>query len=144
VSRRLYKVNEAVREVVSQAIDTEVKDPRLGFVTVTGVETTSDLRDARVYVSVLGEEAQRADSLAALQAAHGVLQKAVAARLRMKRTPRLVFVYDETTDRALQINELLAAEAAQITALAGDAGEEAESSSPHTEGNDDQVAGERP
>jgi ribosome-binding factor A len=142
VSRRLYKVNEAVREVVSQAIDTEVKDPRLGFVTVTGVETTSDLRDARVYVSVLGDEAQRADSLVALQAAHGVLQRAVAARLRMKRTPRLVFAYDETTDRALHINQLLATEAAEIAARAGDAGTEEESSAvpPEPECGQDQGA----
>jgi ribosome-binding factor A len=120
VSRRLHRVNEAVREVVSQAIETDIKDPRLGFVTVTGVDTTADLRDARVYITVLGDEAQRGDSLRALQASHGVLQGAVAARVRLKRTPRLEFVYDETTDRALHINELLVAEAAEIAARSGE------------------------
>jgi ribosome-binding factor A len=120
MSRRLYRVNEAVREVVSQAIETEVKDPRLGFVTVTGVETTPDLRQARVYVSVLGDEAQRADSLEALRSSHGVLQRAFAARVRLKRTPKLEFAYDPTTDNALHINALLAEEEGRIAELAGE------------------------
>jgi ribosome-binding factor A len=120
MGRRLYRVNEAVREVVSQAIETDVKDPRLGFVTVTGVETTPDLRQARVYVSVLGDEAQRDASLEALRSSHGVLQQAVATRVRLKRTPKLEFLYDPTTDNALHINALLADEEARIAELVGE------------------------
>jgi len=116
MSRRLRRVNEAIREVVSQAVETEVRDPRLGFVTVTGVETAPDLRSAKVFVSVLGDETHRSESLVALRASHGVLQSAVASRLRMKRTPRLEFVYDETPDRALHIHELREAEEAEIAA----------------------------
>jgi ribosome-binding factor A len=120
MSRRLYRVNEAIREVVSQAIETDVKDPRLGFVTVTGVETTPDLRQARVFVSVLGDEVQRAESLDALQASHGVLQRAFASRVRLKRTPKLEFLYDPTTDNALHINALLAEEEARLAEIAGE------------------------
>jgi len=119
VNRRLYKVNESLREVVSEAIEREVKDPRLGFVTVTGVETSPDLREARVYVSVLGDQRQRDETLAALQSAHGVLQARVAARVRLKRTPRLTFLYDDTIDRALHIDDLLRMEAAELAAVRG-------------------------
>lgn len=116
MSRRIYRVNEALREVISQAVETEIRDPRLGFVTVTAVRTAPDLRDARVFVSVLGPEEAREGSLAALQAAHGLLQARIAERLRMKRTPRLEFVYDDTTDRAMHLNRLLDREADDIAA----------------------------
>jgi len=116
VSRRLYRVNEALREVISATVETGVKDPRLGFVTVTAVRTSPDLRDARVFVSVLGGEDDREGSLAALQAAHGMFQARIAERLRLKRTPRLEFVYDDTTDRAMQLNRLLDLEAEEIAA----------------------------
>jgi ribosome-binding factor A len=103
----MRRVNEAVREVLSARIADGLKDPRIGFVTVTAVETSPDLRHARVYVSVLGDEQQRADSLAGLQSAHGVLQSAIAGELHMKRTPELRFVYDETVEHGMRINELL-------------------------------------
>src|SRR5580765_4138150 len=106
---RMRRVNEAVREVVSEAVG-ELKDPRIGFVTVTAVETSPDLRHARVYVSVLGSEQERADTLAGLQSAHGVLQTEIANLTHMKRTPELKFVYDETVDRGMRINELLSEE----------------------------------
>ncbi len=83
----MRRVNEAVREVLSARIAEGLNDPRIGFVTVTSVETSPDLRHARVYVSVLGDEAARADTLAGLESAHGVLQQAIARELRMKRTP---------------------------------------------------------
>lgn len=103
---RLLKINEGIKEVVSQEL-VELKDPRVGFVTVTGVETTADLRHATVFVSVLGGEEQRAASLSALRAAHGVLQARVAAALRMKRTPRLAFEYDATVDTAMRVESLI-------------------------------------
>jgi ribosome-binding factor A len=102
----MRRVNEAVREVVSQAVG-ELKDPRIGFVTVTGVETSPDLRHARVFVSVLGSEAKRAKTLDGLAAAHGVLQARVARELRLKRTPQLAFEYDPTVERGVRMTQLI-------------------------------------
>jgi ribosome-binding factor A len=108
---RMRRVDEAVREVLSDAISLKVKDPRVGFVTVTAVETSVDLRRARVFVSVLGDEAVRRRSMEGLQSAHGVLQRVVARELRLKHTPTLEFVYDETTERGFRIAELIDREA---------------------------------
>jgi ribosome-binding factor A len=104
---RMRRVNEAVREVLSSRLAEGLSDPRIGFVTVTSVDTSPDLRHARVYVSVLGDERERADALAGLTSAHGLLQSAIAGELRMKRTPTLQFVYDESVDRGMRITELL-------------------------------------
>ena len=103
----MRRVNEAVREVLSARIVEGLNDPRIGFVTLTSVETSPDLRHARVYVSVLGDESARAESLAALGSAHGLLQKAIATELRMKRTPTLQFVFDESIDHGMRISKLL-------------------------------------
>jgi ribosome-binding factor A len=103
---RMRRVNEALREVLSEGIG-ELKDPRIGFVTVTGVETSPDLRHAKVYVSVLGSERKRKASLAGLSAAHGVLQTRLARELRMKRTPTLVFEYDPTVERGVRMSQLI-------------------------------------
>ena len=102
----MRRVNEAVREVVSEAVG-DLKDPRIGFVTVTGVETSPDLRHARVFVSVLGSEAKRRKTLAGLDAAHGVLQARVARELRLKRTPQLAFEYDPTVERGVRMTQLI-------------------------------------
>jgi ribosome-binding factor A len=107
VSDRMRRVDEAVREVLSDAISRQVKDPRVGFVTVTAVETASDLRHARVFVSVLGDAGVRRRSLEGLQSAHGVLQRVVARELRLKHTPELAFVYDDTADRAERVTRLI-------------------------------------
>jgi ribosome-binding factor A len=104
---RMRRVNEAVREVLSARIAEGFSDPRIGFVTLTSVETSPDLRHARVYVSVLGDETEREDTLAGLASAHGLLQAAIARELRMKRTPTLEFVFDESIDRGMRISELL-------------------------------------
>ena len=106
---RMRRVNEAVREVLSDAMKL-LKDPRVGFVTVTDVRTSPDLRHAKVYVSVLGTESERAETMAGLASAHGVLQTAVNRELRMKRTPTLDFVYDESVDTGMRISELLRGE----------------------------------
>ena len=102
----MRRVNEAVREVVSEAVG-ELKDPRIGFVTVTGVETSRDLRQATVFVSVLGSAAKRAKTLDGLAAAHGVLQARLARELRMKRTPQLAFEYDPTVERGVRMTQLI-------------------------------------
>jgi ribosome-binding factor A len=104
---RMRRVDEAVREVLSDAIAKDLLDPRVGFVTVTGVKTSLDLRHARVYVSILGDEQTRADSLEGLRSAHGFLQRRVAAELRLKHTPMLEFDYDESVDRAMRISRLI-------------------------------------
>lgn len=103
----MRRVDEAVRAVLSDAITQDLKDPRVGFVTVTAVETSPDLRHARVYVSVLGDDAERAASLEGLRSAHGYLQGRVAGELRLKHTPTLDFHYDDTVDRGMRISELL-------------------------------------
>jgi len=109
---RMRRVDEAMREVLSDAITSEIKDPRVGFVTVTAVETSADLRHARVFVSVLGEEGLRRRSMDGLESAHGFLQRRVASELRLKNTPTLHFLYDDSTDRGLRIQELLDEEGA--------------------------------
>ena len=104
----MRRVNEAVREVLSTAISNDLKDPRVGFVTVTAVDTSPDLRHAHVYVSVLGDEhAARASRSPGLESSRGYLQSRVARELRLKHTPQLDFRYDDSTERGLRISELL-------------------------------------
>jgi ribosome-binding factor A len=102
----MRRVNESVRQVLSEAVP-ELKDPRIGFVTVTGVETAPDLRQARVFVSVLGSERTRERTLIGLAAAHGVLQARIARELRLKRTPQLSFEYDPTVERGVRMSRLI-------------------------------------
>ena len=104
---RMRRVNEAVREVLSVAIASDLKDPRIGFVTVTAVDTSPDLRHAHVYVSVLGDERERDDSLDGLRSSHGYLQARVGSELHMKHTPQLEFHYDDTIERGFRIERLL-------------------------------------
>jgi ribosome-binding factor A len=103
---RMRRINEVLREVIGAAI-TELSDPRIGFVTVTSVETSPDLRAAKVHVSVLGSEEEREATMVGLASSHGVLQAKIAAETRMKRTPTLSFRYDETVEQGMRINELL-------------------------------------
>ena len=106
-SGRMRRVDEAIRQVIGDAVQGELKDPRVGFVTVTDFRTSADLRHARVYVSVLGDEAQREATMAGLRSAHGFLQGKVATELHLKRTPTLELYYDDTTDRALRVDALI-------------------------------------
>jgi ribosome-binding factor A len=107
MAQRMRRVNELMREVIGSAIVSELEDPRIGFVTVTSVDTSPDLRTARVYVSVLGDEAEREATLAGLRSSHGVLQSAIAREMRIKRTPTLSFHYDDTPERGMRITRLL-------------------------------------
>jgi ribosome-binding factor A len=109
-SERMRRVDQAIRQVIGDAVAAELKDPRVGFVTVTDVRTSADLSHARVYVSVLGDPEQREATMAGLESAHGYLQSRIASELHLKRTPTLSFSYDDTTDRALRMNALLEAE----------------------------------
>ena len=102
----MRRVNESLRQVLSEAL-LELKDPRIGFVTVTGVDTSPDLRHARVFVSVLGGERKRERSLVGLEAAHGVLQARVSRELRLKRTPQLAFQYDPSVEHGVRMSKLI-------------------------------------
>jgi len=106
MSERMRRVNESVRQVLAEAVP-ELKDPRIGLVTVTGVDTAPDLRHATVYVSVLGSGRKRTATLAGLEAAHGLLQSRLAHELRMKRTPQLAFEYDPSVERGVRMSQLI-------------------------------------
>ena len=102
----MRRVNEAVREVLSEEI-ASLKDPRIGFVTVTGVKTSRDLRQATVYVSVLGSKRKREASLAGLASSGGILQAAVNRELHLKRTPQLSFQYAPTIEEGVRLTKLI-------------------------------------
>jgi ribosome-binding factor A len=104
---RMRRINEVLREVVGAAIGSELSDPRIGFVTVTSVQTSPDLRTAKVYVSVLGSEEEREATLSGLRSSCGVIQSRIAAETRMKRTPTISFHYDETIAQGVRISRLL-------------------------------------
>lgn len=102
----MRRVNEAVRVVVAEAIG-DLKDPRIGIVTVTGVHVTPDLGEATVYVSVLGSERKRRATLAGLESAHGVLQARINRELSLRRTPTLAFAYDDAVERGVRMSKLI-------------------------------------
>lgn len=104
---RMRRVNEVLREVVGDAISTELEDPRIGFTTVTAVETSPDLRSAKVFVSVLGDDDEKQETLKALASAHGIIQALIASQTHMKRTPTLTFHYDDTPEKGMRLERLL-------------------------------------
>lgn len=104
---RMRRVDEAIREVLADAITRHVKDPRVGFVTVTDVDTSPDLRHAQVFVSAMGTDEQREATLEGLRSAHGVLQRSIARELRLKHTPALRFALDETAARAARLEQVI-------------------------------------
>jgi ribosome-binding factor A len=106
-AERMRRVDEAMREVLSDVLTHELKDPRVGFVTVTDVKTSPDLRHARVYVSVLGDAEAVEASLEGLRSAHGFLQGRVGTELRLKNTPALSFIHDDTAERAQRLEQIL-------------------------------------
>jgi|SRR5215210_650723 len=106
-TERMRRVNEVIREVIASSIATELDDPRIGFVTVTAVDTSPDLRSARVFVSVLGSDEERDSTLAALRASHGLLQSRIATQMRIKYTPTLSFHYDDGPERGVRLAQLL-------------------------------------
>lgn len=106
-SRRSLKAAEAIREVVSMAILTELQDPRVQDVTVTHVEVPVDLRSAKVHVSVMGDERKQQLSLHGLKSSAGFLQRRVAEKIEIRYTPRLEFVLDQGIKKSIQIAELL-------------------------------------
>lgn len=105
--RRVERVSQEIRDEIATMIGRELKDPRIGFVTVTRVDLTPDLRFARVYVSVLGDKAQQQKSLEGLKQATGWVRREVGRRLRMRLTPDVQFVYDKGVDATARVATLL-------------------------------------
>ena len=116
----MRRVNESVRAVVAEGIG-QLKDPRIGLVTVTGVVVTPDLGEARVFVSVLGGKKARAATLAGLDSARGVLQAKINRELNLRRTPMLTFAYDESVERGVRMTKLIDDLAAELPTGSEDA-----------------------
>ena len=106
-SYRMSRINEALKEIIGAALSKELKDPRIGFVTLTGVETASDLSHAKVFVSVYGKQAEKDATLEGLRAARSYLQRLIGDELSLKRIPTLEFVYDATVDQGMRIQAIL-------------------------------------
>lgn len=139
-SRRVLKAAEAIREVVSLAILMDVKDPRIEHVTVTGVEVTPDMREAKVKVSIMGDETKQQLCLRGLQSSAGYLQQKIAKRIDTRYTPRIKFEIDLGVKKSIEINEILRrvlppADSAGDDSLAEDAAptEDGESTSTKTQ-----------
>ena len=120
MSERMRRVNEAVRSVVAEGVR-DLKDPRIGLVTVTGVVVTPDLQEATVFVSVLGNEKVRRATLVGLTSAHGVLQARINRELSLRRTPTLTFAYDDTVERGVRMTKLIDELAADLPEEPGSA-----------------------
>ena len=106
-SYRMRRVNEAIKEIIGTALTHDLKDPRIGFVTLTGVSTTPDLAHAKVFVSVYGKKVEKDATMEGLRAARPYLQRLIADELKVRRTPNLEFVYDESVDQGMRIQALL-------------------------------------
>jgi ribosome-binding factor A len=140
MGRRLLRVNEAVREVLSAVVVEGLKDPRIGFVTITSVQASPDLAHAKVFVSILGGVREREATLAGLRSSRGYLQDRIAVALRLKRTPQLEFVYDDTTDKAMRIETILRRYGDDVAARA----QRDEAYLPHEEGEAEETGEETP
>jgi ribosome-binding factor A len=109
----MRRVNESVRAVVAEGVG-QLKDPRIGMVTVTDVRVSPDLGEARVFVSVLGNAKKRAATLAGLESARGVLQGKINRELSLRRTPTLTFSYDESVEHGVRMTKLIDDLAAEL------------------------------
>ncbi len=104
---RLNQMQARIKLVISHLIQNEIKDPRLGFVSVTDVRLTRDLAQCKVYISVLGSDEQKKESLTALKSASGYLRKEMSRRANLRRAPELIFEYDDSMEYGARINKLL-------------------------------------
>ncbi|MGM9986513.1 MAG: 30S ribosome-binding factor RbfA [Bacillaceae bacterium] len=104
---RPNRVGEQMKKELGEIISRKIKDPRIGFVTVTDVHVTGDLQIATVYISVLGDEAQRQNTLKGLAKAKGFIRSEIGSRIRLRKTPEILFEFDESIDYGNRINEIL-------------------------------------
>lgn len=104
---RLNQQESRVKKIISHLLQNEVKDPRVGFVSVTGIDLTKDLSECKVYVSMLGNDQEIEETMKALRSASGYLRKQVASRAKLRRTPALDFIYDESLSYGSKIDKIL-------------------------------------
>lgn len=141
---RVRRHSERVRELVASVVRTQIKDPRLGMITITDARMTPDLQNATVYYTVLGDSAAQQGTAAALDSAKGLLRSTVGKALGLRHSPSLTFVHDDVQDQAKHLDELLAAarmadaEVQRIAAGARYAGEP----QPYRFSEDDEVEGD--
>lgn len=105
--QRARKVSEEIKKEVSNILRDDVKDPRVGFITITGVDTTNDLSSAKIYFSVLGEKQEIDDTTKALDSAHGFIRREIGHRIQLRHVPEIQFIYDNSIEHASHIDELL-------------------------------------
>lgn len=105
---RANRVGEQLKKELSEIFQRELKDPRIGFLTVTAVDMTGDLSQAKIYISVLGSEEQKENSLKAIAKASGFIRSEIGKRIRLRHTPELIFKFDESIDYGNKIEKLLA------------------------------------
>ncbi len=104
---RVSRVGEQMKKELSQIVQREIKDPRIGFLTITGVEVTGDLQQAKIFISVMGNDEQKDNSLKALQNAKGFIRSEVGKRMKLRHTPDLIFKIDESIEYGSKIENLL-------------------------------------
>ncbi|WP_442599542.1 30S ribosome-binding factor RbfA [Neobacillus sp. D3-1R] len=107
MSHRANRVGEQMKKELSDIIGRKIKDPRIGFVTVTDVQVSGDLQQAKVYISVLGDEEQRENTLKGLAKAKGFIRTEVGQRIRLRKTPEIIFEWDESINYGNRINSIL-------------------------------------
>jgi ribosome-binding factor A len=130
-SYRMRRVNEAIKEIIGTALSHDLKDPRIGFVTLTGVEASPDFAHAKVFLSVYGKQSQKDATLEGLRAARPFLQRLISDELDLQRTPVLEFVYDGTIDQAMHIQAILKSTgAAELGPIEEPVEEESQGSAP--------------
>ena len=110
---RMRRVNEALKEIISTALAHDIKDPRIGFVTLTGVEASADFAHAKVFVSVYGKKVEKDATMEGLRSSEAFLQRRINDELHLKRTPKLEFVYDVSIDYGMKIQAMLKASGAE-------------------------------
>lgn len=144
---RARKLADRIQQIVAEMLDRRIKDPRLGFVTVTDTRITNDLRDATVFYTVFGSEAERGDTAAALESAKGIIRSEVGKQTGVRHTPSLTFQHDPLPDSARQLDDLLAvakakdAEVAKKAAGAQYAGEADPYKKPEVDEDEDEASG---
>jgi ribosome-binding factor A len=121
MSRRIERVNNLIRQEISELLQRQVKDPRLGgLVTVTQVSTSPDLRHAKIFISIMGNDEEKEEALEAFAVASGFLRKELGARLRLRRSPELSFHYDDSIDQGTHVLQLISQIATGVTGGEGE------------------------
>lgn len=105
--KRIRRLGELLKEEISKIIRKEVKDPRIGFVSLTDVEVSGDLRHAKVYVSVYGNDKEKKDTMEGLKQANGFIRKLVGERIKTYHTPEIIFKYDDSIEHGVYISKLI-------------------------------------